>query len=135
MHHYRQAQLRMHQGDCDRGIASARLMGRPKSAQWRRIATARGRLDPAQPLPEDEAIAAAPGNPRKASTTISTLEPHRDRVGAWVEQGVSGTAIHAALKRQHGWTSSPATPSRSPSVPAPRSSILTASPGAPGRSS
>jgi hypothetical protein len=59
---------------------------------------------PAQPLPEDEAIAAALGSPRKASTTISTLQAHRDRIGAWVEQGVSGTAIHAALKRQHGWT-------------------------------
>ena len=63
-------------------------------------------LDPAQPLPEDEAIAAALGSPRKASTTISTLEPHRQQLGAWVEQGVSGTAIHAALKRQHGWTGS-----------------------------
>jgi DNA replication protein DnaC len=57
-------------------------------------------------LPDDEAIAAALGSPRKASTTISTLEPHRDRVGAWVEEGVSGTATHAVLKRQHGWTGS-----------------------------
>ena len=106
MHHYRQALLRMRQGDSDRDIAAARVMGRPKAAQWRRIATEHGWLDPAQPLPDDEAIAAALGSPRKASTTISTLEPHRQQLGAWVEQGVSGTAIHAALKRQQGWTGS-----------------------------
>ena len=55
MHHYRQALLRMRQGDSDRDIAGARLMGRPKAAQWRRIATGRGWLDPAHPLPDDEA--------------------------------------------------------------------------------
>ncbi|WP_143479074.1 IS21 family transposase, partial [Pseudomonas aeruginosa] len=67
-------------------------------------------LDPSQPLPDDEAIAAAIaatlGSPRKASTTISTLEAHRGPIAAWVEQGISGTAIHAALKRQHAWTGS-----------------------------
>ena len=106
MHHYRQALLRMRQGDSDRDIAAARVMGRPKAAQWRRVATERGWLDPAQPLPDDAAIAAALGSPRKASTTISTLEQHREQLGAWIEQGVSGTAIHAALKRQHGWAGS-----------------------------
>jgi len=35
MHHYRQALLRMRQGDSDRDIAGARVMGRPKAAQWR----------------------------------------------------------------------------------------------------
>ncbi len=106
MHHYRQALLRMRQGDSDRDIAAARVMRRPKAAQWRRIAGERGWLDAARPLPDDEAIAAALGSPRKASTTISTLEAHRQQLSAWVDQGISGTAIHAALKRQHGWTGS-----------------------------
>jgi transposase len=151
MHHYRQALLRMRQGDSDRDIAAARVMGRPKAAQWRRIAGERGWLDAARPLPDDEAIAAALGSPRKASTTISTLEAHRQQLSAWVDQGISGTAIHAALKRQHGWTgsysavrrlladirhqlpprppaawtSTLATPRRSTSAPAPRSSTPT----------
>ena len=30
-HHYRQALLRMRQGDSDRDIAAARVMGRPKA--------------------------------------------------------------------------------------------------------
>jgi hypothetical protein len=37
---------------------------------------------------------------------VSTLESNRERLLAWVEQGVSGTAMHALLKRQHGWTGS-----------------------------
>ena len=106
MHHYRQALLRMRQGESDREIAAARLMGRRKTAQWRELDTARGWFDVQQPLPDDAAIAAALGSPRKASTTISSLEPHRQRLSEWVEHGVSGTTIHAALKRQHGWTGS-----------------------------
>lgn len=106
MHHYRQALLRMRLGESDREIAAARLMGRRKAAQWRELATALGWLDVQQPLPDDEAIATALGEPRRASTTISTLEPHRALLSAWVEQGVSGAAIHAALKRQHAWAGS-----------------------------
>ncbi len=110
MHHYRQALLRMRQGDSDRDIAAARVMGRPKAAQWRHIARAQGWLDPAQPLPDDEAIAAVLQGPRRASSTVSTLEAQRERererVSVWVEQGVSGTAIHAALRRQYGWAGS-----------------------------
>ena len=106
MHHYRQALLRMRQGESDREIAAARLMGRRKTSQWRELASARGWLDVQQPLPDDETIAIALGEPRRASTTISTLEPHRALLSAWVEQGVSGTAIHAALRRQHAWSGS-----------------------------
>lgn len=68
--------------------------------------TERGWLEASLPLHGDETIAAALGSPRKASSTISTLASHRDQVRAWVEQGVSGTAIHAALNRRHGFTGS-----------------------------
>jgi hypothetical protein len=72
MHHYRQALLRMRQGDSDRDIAAARVMGRPKAAQWPRIATERGWLDTAQLLPDDEAISTALGQPRKAACISSS---------------------------------------------------------------
>ena len=44
MHHYRQALLRMRQGESDREIAAARLMGRRKAGQWRELAVDRGSL-------------------------------------------------------------------------------------------
>ena len=50
MHHYRQALLRMRQGDSDRDIAEARIMGRRKAGQWRALAQAHGWLDTQAPL-------------------------------------------------------------------------------------
>lgn len=69
MHHFRQALLRMRQGDSDRDIAAAGIMGRPKAAQWRRIAGERGWLEQIHPLPDDEAIAEALG--RGFSTALA----------------------------------------------------------------
>ena len=106
MHHYRQALLRMRQGESDRDIAAARLMGRRKAGDWRALAKARGWLDPQVPLPDDRAVCDALAPPKRASSTVSSLEAHRAKVASWVEQGVSGTAIHQALVRQHGWSGS-----------------------------
>lgn len=106
MHHYRQALLRMRQGDSDRDIADAKIMGRRKAAQWRALAQAHGWLDAQALLPDDEAVAAALQPPKRASTTVSSLEEHRAKVASWVEQNVPGTAIHQALQRQHDWRGS-----------------------------
>jgi transposase len=106
MHHYRQALLRMRQGDSDRDIADAKIMGRRKVAQWRALAQSHGWLDAQAPLPDDEAVAAALQPPKRASTTVSSLEEPRAKVASWVEQGVPGTAIHQALQRQHDWRGS-----------------------------
>ena len=80
MHHYRQALLRMRQGDSDRDIAEARIMGRRKAGQWRALAQAHGWLDAQTPLPHDEVVAAALQPPKRASTTVSSLQEHRAKV-------------------------------------------------------
>ena len=41
-----------------------------------------------------------------ASSTISSVEPHRAVVKRWFDAGVQGRAIHAALKREHAFTGS-----------------------------
>jgi hypothetical protein len=43
---------------------------------------------------------------RRAVSTISTAQPFRAQIERWVAQGVGGIAIHAALKREHGYTGS-----------------------------
>ena len=45
MYQYRQVLVRMRQGDSDREIARARLMGRPKAAAVRAVALDHGWLD------------------------------------------------------------------------------------------
>lgn len=106
MHHYRQALMRMRQGDSDRDIGRSRLMSRKKAAALRNLAIERNWLTPEQILPDDPTIIAAIGAAKRASTTVSSLEPLRPQIATWHEQGVSGVVIHAALKRDHGFTGS-----------------------------
>jgi len=106
MFQYRQVLVRLRQGEGDREIARSRLMGRVKVARLRALAISHGWLEAGKPLPEDAEIAAAIGAARRARSTISSAEPHRPMVLRWLEQGVSGVAIHAALCREQGYTGS-----------------------------
>ena len=106
MFQYRQVLLRLRQGDSDRDIARSGLMGRPKVGVFRLLAGDEGWLKPEARLPDDAAIAALISAPRRARSTISTVEPYRAQVERWVGQGVGGVAIHAALCREHGFRGS-----------------------------
>jgi hypothetical protein len=108
MFQYRQVPVRLRQGDSDRDIARSRLMGRRKVAALRGLAASQGWLVPEAPLPDDAALSAAIGQARRARSTISTVEPHRAQVGRWAAEGVGGIAIHAALRRDHGYRFDPA---------------------------
>ena len=106
MFQYRQVLVRLRQGDSDRDVARAQLMGRPKVAALRALAGREGWLAADRPLPEDAVIAAAIGQARRARSTISTAEPYRELITRWAEQGVNGVVIHAALCREHGYSGS-----------------------------
>ncbi len=106
MFRYRQVLLRLRAGQKDRQIARAGLMGRVKVAAFRALAQAQGWLSADRELPDDAALAQAIGAARRARSTISTAEPHRARVERWVAEGISGTVIHAALVREHGYSGS-----------------------------
>jgi hypothetical protein len=80
-------------------------MGRDKLGALRAVAEPRGWLDAGAAMPDDEAIGAALGQDRAcASPTISSVEPHRAVVKRWLEAGVQGSAIYAALKREHAFS-------------------------------
>ena len=107
MHHYRQALMRMRQGESDRRIAEDKLMGRPRAASLRRLAVVRGWLEPGTALPDDAALAAdveASKTARKRAAQGSSLEPHRALVTAWIAAGVEATAMHQKLARDHAFT-------------------------------
>ena len=106
MFQYRQALVRMRQGDSDRQIAAARIMGRRTAARLRELGTERNWLDATAAMPDDEVIATVLGQPKRASTTVSSLAAQRERIQSWAEQGVSGVAIFAALQREQGWSGS-----------------------------
>ena len=107
MFQYRQVLVRLRAGDSVREIARSGLMGRDKLGELRGVAEQQGWLDASAELPGDEAIAAALGQgQRRASSTVSSVEPHREVVRHWLEAGVQGRAIHAALKREHAYSGS-----------------------------
>jgi uncharacterized C2H2 Zn-finger protein len=105
MFQYRQVLVRLRAGDSVREIARCGLMGRDKLGVLRAVAVQHGWLDAGAELPDDAAIAAAvSGSSQRASSTISSVEPHREVVRRWFEAGVQGRAIHAALKREHAFS-------------------------------
>ena len=106
---YRQILVRMRQGDSDRDIARSRLMGRKKGAQIRAVAYERGWLTPAVPWPDDAVLATLFARPdRRPGQCVSGLEPWREQIAAWHQEGIQGTTIPAALVRRHGSTGSDA---------------------------
>ncbi len=106
MFEYRQVLVRLRQGDSERDIARARLMGRHKAARFRFLAERCGWLDAACALPSDAEIAVALQPARRAASTISSLQAHQQRIADWHRDGVNGVVIHATLAREHGYTGS-----------------------------
>ena len=101
MFEFRHILVRMRLGDSDRALAKAGLIGRPKAKALRAVAQERGWLDPARPLPEDAVLAQAVGIPRAAASAQSCVEPYRDAVTDWAEQGIQSKTIYQALVRNH----------------------------------
>lgn len=106
MYEYRNILVRMRQGDSDRTLAKAGLIGRPKAKALRAEAQAQGWLDPSTPLPDNAVLAEVLKRPKAASQTSSCVEPYRAIVEGWVEQGIQYRTIHQGLIRQHGFTGS-----------------------------
>jgi len=105
MFQYRQVLVRLRAGDSDREISRTGLMGREKIAAFRALALRLGWLDRAD-LPDEASIAAAVGQARRARSSVSSVEPYRLVVQRWIDAGVQGKAIHAALCREHGYCGS-----------------------------
>ena len=100
MFQYRTVLAQIRRGASDREIARGHTMGRRKLAALRELAAQRGWLDAHAALPDGAQIAAALGQLRRASSTVSRLEPHRERIQGWLDQGVSGTTILARAAAQ-----------------------------------
>jgi transposase len=105
MYEYRQVIYRMRQGESDRAIAKAKVMGRRKAADFRQIAQAEGWLSNG-PLPEDSELAARLENKSQPAVQSSLVAPYADEVESWWKEGIQGTTIHQAMVRKHGFAGS-----------------------------
>jgi transposase len=98
MNHLRELIYRLRAGESQRRIAKDLSMSRTTVSKYRRWAKAQGYLDAAHPLPDDATLAAAWGEPVQPLCVASSVEPYREIVQAWVEQGVEMTAIWQHLQ-------------------------------------
>jgi len=106
MHEYRQVIHRMRQGQSDRAISKAKLMGRLKCAWVRSIAQEKGWLGNG-PLPDDQQLSKIFDTPKTPNLTqISLTQPYEKKIETWVGQGVQATTIFQALVEQFGFVGS-----------------------------
>ena len=101
MHEIRQVLVQMRLGATDRAIAQSGLMGREKLAQLRKLAAAQGLLNTKTSLPDDSVLAPVFGKPRSRPAVESSVLAWKDLILEWHRDKVPGTAIHAALVRNH----------------------------------
>ena len=106
MFQFRQVLVRLRAGDRAREIARSGMLGRDELTELTRLAQAQGWLDPRCELPDDATIATALAPSKRASSTVSSVEPLPEVVQRWFDAGVQGSAIHTALKREHAFTGS-----------------------------
>ena len=93
MYEYRQILVRMRQGESDRELARAGLIGRKKAQAIRARAVLCGWLDPSLALPDDAQLSAGLKPKRGRPAMSSALEPYRAQVQAWADQGIAGTTV------------------------------------------
>jgi len=105
MYQYRQIIFRLRQGESIRGIARTKLADRKKIRQIRQVAHEQGWLNPERQLPSDEELLQFFKPPRKISRQL-VITPYQSQVEIWVKQGIQVSTIHAALKREYGFTGS-----------------------------
>ncbi len=106
MNHLRELIYRLRAGESQRRIAKDLNMSRTTVSKYQTWAEAQGYLNADQPLPDDAALAAAWGEPAKAPRVVSSVEPYREVVQAWVEQGVEMTAIWQHLQDDYQYPGS-----------------------------
>ncbi len=106
MHHYRQVLAHMRLGESDRSIARTGIMGRPKVTELRHIAVKRNWLNPDLPIPNDMDLARHLHPKKDDNLQPSLVEPYRDEVLTWWQDGIQGTTIHAALVRKYDFPGS-----------------------------
>jgi transposase len=106
MNYLRELLYRLRAGESQRRIARDLKLSRTTVGKYQAWAEAQGYLDAAQPLPDDATLAAAWGAPPQPPSVESSVEPYRDVVQAWVEQGVEMTAIWQHLQDDHHYQGS-----------------------------
>lgn len=106
MHEYRQVIVRLRLGESQRSIEKNQAISRKKINKIYEVALQEGWLEVNHPLPPDTLLAKHFGTIQTGGNRVSAAAPYKDKILAWLNQGIRLTAIYAALVRNHGYTGS-----------------------------
>jgi transposase len=106
MNHLRELIYRLRAGESQRRIAKDLCMSRTTVSKYQVWAEMQGYLDASRPLPDDATLTAAWGEPPKPPRAESSVEPYREIVQAWVDQGVEMVAIWQHLQDDYQYPGS-----------------------------
>jgi transposase len=106
MNHVRELIYRLRAGESQRRIAKDLRMSRTTVSKYQAWAEAQGYLDPGCPMPDDTALTAALTETPRPPRAESSVEPYRELVQAWLDQGVEMTAIWQHLQDDYRYPGS-----------------------------
>ena len=97
---------RIRSGESDRRIARDMGISRTTVRKYHLWAEEHGFLQPDALLPDDASLAAALGEPPSPPQTESSVEPYREAVERFLDQGVEMMAIYLRLQENYGYKGS-----------------------------
>ncbi len=106
MNQLRELIYRLRAGESQRRIAKDLSISRTTVSKYQKWAEEQGHLDATNLLPDDTMLMAALGKPRQPTRAVSSVEPYREVVQAWVEQGVEMVAIWQHLQDDYEYQGS-----------------------------
>ncbi|MFL7790819.1 MAG: IS21 family transposase, partial [Anaerolineae bacterium] len=106
MNHLRELIYHLRAGESQRRIAQDLCMSRTAVSKYQAWAEAQGYLDPGRSLPDDATLAVALVDAPKPPCTESSVEPYREIVQEWVDQGVEMVAIWQHLQDDYQYPGS-----------------------------
>jgi transposase len=106
VHQIRDILYRLKRGQSERAIACDLGLSRDAVHRYRVFGAAQGFLAPQADLPEETTLQQILGPKPLPPRQVSTLEPYRDLVKQWLEDGKERMVIHQRLVSHHGYTGS-----------------------------
>ncbi len=98
MNHMQDIVRRFQLGESERRIAKDMQIARKTVRKYREIGKEKGYLEKTDASPSDSELREALGPGVQAPRQASTVEPYREKIQDWVNQGVEMTAIWLRLQ-------------------------------------
>lgn len=103
MNHIQDIIRRLQLGEGERRIARDMNISRGTVRKYHELAKEKNYLEKASELPSDSDLKEMLGPGVQAPKQESTVEPYREKIRSWVEQGVEMTAIWLRLQENYGY--------------------------------